>query len=197
MKKTDGFTLLEIVIALLISSVIIVAISTALYRIIDTQKIVKHNADEFKSLQLGLHTLSDDLIHSIQRGSFDGVQQHPAFWGTHQEMSFSRLSVTSPMVAKYKVKNGSISRATIPYLDAKKADAHFRKLIGNIEPIDSVALFRYLGEDLLFYDAWPPPATLFKSPLPSAVQVSFYVKGRGVLTQLYLLPSASEVSDAT
>lgn len=194
MSKFCGFTLIEVVIALLISSIIIVAISTALYRIIDSQKVLKKNSDEFKSLQLGLASIASDLNHAIERSSFDGVGQRPAFWGDNNQMSFSAFGPIAPVVFKYKLQEGSLLRATLPYLDVKKAEINYHTLIPHVEPIELIAFLRYLGADGLFYDAWPPPATVFASALPRAVQASFSVPGRGVITQLFLLPNAQEVS---
>ena len=188
--RAKGFTLIEVMMALLLTSILVVSISVALCSVIRTQSITKAHSDQLKSMQIAMSMISDDLRHSIEQSFYDGSQRWPAFVGTNDDMVFVRFGEPGPVVVKYELLNHVFTRGVQSYVDSKKGKLNSSVLLDAVSEASDAPVFRYLGEDLLFYDVWPAPANNFHSSLPRAVQVGFHVPGWGDITQFFLLPPA-------
>lgn len=97
MKKTAGFTLIEILVALFIFAILSTITAAALHNILQSQKIVRVHAKRLQQLQLTLSLMQQDTNAMIQRSIYaDDFQFFPAFIGRSDYVEFSRGGLPNP-----------------------------------------------------------------------------------------------------
>lgn len=196
-RSDSGFTLLEILIALFIFTIISLIMVGALHSVLTAQSRTESNSRYFDSVQTTLTLLSRDLEQSINRQvtSNDGSLQD-AFVGTDSEITFTHAGLFNPFGTlnrstlqrtHYFLKDKSLTRETWPTLDiTKETKSSKRILLTKVTRLH----FEYLDEHGKFQTSWPAPGQT-QSTLPHAVGVYITLETLGNLTQLYLLPGFS------
>lgn len=195
--RATGFTLLEILIALFIFTIISLIMVGALHSVLTAQSRTENNARYFSEVQTTLTLLSRDLEQSINRqitNNSGGTEN--ALVGTDSEISFTHAGLFNPFGSlnrstlqrtHYFLKDGSLIRETWPTLDitsgTKSSD---RKLVDQVTSLQ----FEYLDQNGKLQSSWPPPGQT-QSILPHAVRVLITLQPLGTLTQFFLLPGYS------
>jgi general secretion pathway protein J len=196
LSSSAGFTLIEILIALFIFSVLSVILMGALRNVIDSEARAERKAEIFRSVQFACLMISRDLAQIVNRPVLNGSdKEEPAFIGTpHQIMlthaGFANLNSneakSSLVRSGYVWKDDELWRLTFEVLDqAPNSRPHFRKLLTDV----TSARFQYLTETGKFVDNWPAKGDSNQSAsLPKAVSIEFNLKGLGSIKEFYVVP---------
>lgn len=196
-----GFTLLEILIALFVFTVISLILTSALHNVIAIQSGTESHAERLRKLQLLLLMISRDVEQSVNRPVMNASgKEESAFIGTSHGFIFTHAGLANPLgtAAKstlqrtgYQWKSGTLSRVTWDALDqAPESKSHKRELSADI----TNANFEYLDKDGRFRSDWPLEGQ-DSQPLPRAVRVNLTILEWGKLSQLYVI--AAQPTKAT
>lgn len=202
-----GFTLIEILVALFVFSIISLMLMRGLETVIAAEEATEEHAERLHDLQLAMLVLSRDIEQTINRPILNAYgKQEETFIGTNTSMTFTHLGYAQsaglvPMSGMqrtgYFISEGKLWRKTWPVLDqAPQTKDRVRVLL----PAITQASFSYLDKDGKFQTAWPiggQPAQV----LPRAVKISLTIAKWGSLTSLYVIPAtasnANQVNPAT
>src|SRR5688572_19537117 len=105
-KKNSGFTLLEVIIALFIFSIISVIMVEALHTAITTQSSTEKKSVRFDELEMALLFMSRDIEQAIDRPITNALNRlEPGLLGTHDTLTLSHGGYSNP--------NGQLNRSTL------------------------------------------------------------------------------------
>lgn len=191
-KLTDGFTLLEILLALFIFTLVSIILTQALHNMITNQATTEAKSLRFAELQTTLLLLTRDFEQTVSRPIINAHGKEEGFIGTPTSISFTHAGFSNPtglvnrttlQRTHYQLKNHTLMRVTWPVLDQTiETVPATRTLLTNVRQLN----FEYLDSKQHFYSAWPPlnqPNTI----LPQAIRVSLVLADWGKITQFYWL----------
>jgi general secretion pathway protein J len=193
-KHKQGFTLIEILIALFIFAIISMILVAALRSVIEAEAGTERNAERLRTVQMALLLISRDMEQSVARPVLNASGgEEVAFIGTPHDVTFTHIGfVTVPgTVAKsslertrYTWHDNALWRVSWQAVDsAPRTATHERLLLSNVEAVD----FQYMDNQQHFYRSWPGSAQN-KQPLPKAVRMVLILSNWGRLSQLYVIP---------
>lgn len=192
-RPSRGFTLIEILIALFIFTIVSMVLITALHSVISAQAGTEKNAERLRQLQMVLLKMSRDIEQTVNRPALNANgREEAAFIGLPQRFVFTHAGYANPISevahsslerSEYAFAGHSLSLVTWTALDqAPTSPVHTRQLLPNV----TAAHFQYLDNTGHFRDAWPT-AGQNEQPLPRAVRVSLTISGWGTIRQLYVI----------
>ena len=192
-----GFTLLELLVALSIFSVLSVMAYGGLQAVITKKNSTEQAADRIAELQLAMMRISTDLRQTVDRKIRDEYGDFLASMQSSQNgdatMAWTRAGYRNPAHLKrshmqrvaYKLEQQKLIRITWPVLDrAQDTEAMETEVLANIESIE----WRFLNNQDEWVSAWPEAginAELFS--LPKAVEFSLDLQDWGKIRRLILL----------
>ncbi len=195
-NKDTGFTLIEILIALLIFALVAVITTVGLSTVLKTRERSNQQTQQILQLQLTLLILQQDFSQMVVRPIVDNTgNQSPAFLEQPTYIEFTRAGYLNPLMAEkrstlqrvaYLFKNHQLIRRTWPVLDrAPETQVSERILLKNISTLQ----FTYLTQENQFTPSWPPPARELNNNkhLPKAIKMDFTFTKLGQLTYLFLI----------
>src|SRR5262249_3778215 len=96
-KNTKGFTLLEILIALFIFTILSMMLASALHNVINIQARTENNAERLRKLQMGLLVFSRDIEQAVNRKvvNSSGKDESP-FTGSRLSVAFTHAGLANP-----------------------------------------------------------------------------------------------------
>ena len=194
-----GFTLLELLVALSIFSVLSVMAYGGLQSVITKKNSTEQAADRIAELQLAMMRISTDLRQTIDRKIRDEYGDFlPAMQSSQdgdETMAWTRAGYRNPARLKrshvqrvaYKLEQQKLIRITWPVLDrAQDTEAMETEVLTGIESIE----WRFLNSDNEWITAWPEEgSTAQLSPLPKAIEFTFELQDWGKIRRLILLAS--------
>lgn len=192
-KKIRGFTLLEIIIALFVFSIVSVILVTALHTTLGIQSSAEKKAARLAELQVALLLMSRDFEQVIDRPVMTVSGQLEGFVGTAQAVTFTHAGFDNPFGqlrrstlqrTRYQLNRNTLERLTWPVLDqAANTKPDARSLLAGV----SALRFDYLDDKGHFQTSWPVSNDPKKTTWPVAVRVSLTLRDWGQITQFYLL----------
>lgn len=195
--RHQGFTLLELLIALSIFALISVIVFTGLQASLDSRERTNQNADRLMEIQKAFNFLRQDLEQAVPRavrdqmGDFDPKN---AFQQTLDGIVFTRGGRSNPLGLErsslerlgYSLQEDTLVRSRWLALD-QPPDPAIEEL-----PLLAEVLslrFRFLGPDQEWSEQWPPPNSTSPDPeLPRAVDVVLELADFGVVNRIFVLP---------
>jgi general secretion pathway protein J len=195
--RHQGFTLLELLIALSIIAWISVSVFTGLPASLDNRERTNQNADRLMEIQKAFNFLRQDLEQAVPRavrdqmGDFDPKN---AFQQTLDGIAFTRGGRSNPLGLErsslerlgYSLQEDTLVRSRWLALD-QPPDPAIEEL-----PLLAEVLslrFRFLGPDQEWSEQWPPPNSTSPDPeLPRAVDVVLELADFGVVNRIFVLP---------
>lgn len=203
MIKSKGFTLIEILIALVIFVIISAATTTTLYLVFSSREKVQEQSERLTEIEMALSVIERDISQFINR-PIRHKQWHylPAIYGDSQSLTFTRSGYLNPLSnakqsnlerINYYVKQGSLYRQAWHQLDGAKSTPDSNQLIlSGIAHIN----FSYLDNKLstlnrLNNDALSQQSQLSnKGIIPKAIVVNVSLTDWGNINRLYIIASS-------
>lgn len=197
MKYKRGFTLLELLVALSIFSVLSVMAYTGLQTVITTKTTTQQAAERIAEVQLVMMRISNDLRQAISRkirdeyGDFSPAMQSGK--NGDETMAWTRVGYRNPAQltrsniqrVAYKLEQEKLIRITWPVLDrAQDTEAMESEVISNIDSIE----WRYLNNENEWLSSWPEESEkIGLYPLPKAVELTLELQDWGKVKRLILV----------
>ncbi len=198
-KLSHGFTLLELLVALSIFSVLSVMAYGGLQTVISSKKSAQISAERIAEIQLVNMRVSDDLRQAVARkirdeyGDFSPAMQLSQ--SGDEIMAWTRLGYRNPARLQrsnvqrvaYKLEQQKLIRMTWPVLDrAQDTLAMETEVLSNVESIE----WRFLNDKKEWVSAWPEEGDkAHYNPLPRAVELVLELEDWGKIRRLILLAS--------
>lgn len=171
-KRERGFTLLEILIALFIFTIVALIMTKSLHSTLTTQEATEQVAEQLAATQTALLLLSRDLEQALERPISDqeGRLEGP-FLGTRSSLTLTHggfanpdggLQSSSLQRTRYRFEKDQLIRDTWDQLDqAPRVLPHRRILLSGIKELS----FSYLDGKNVFQPFWPPDGESYKAPV--------------------------------
>lgn len=199
-RTGSGFTLLELVIAVAIFSLISVMAYSGLYSAQLTSARVEEAGDRLSALQVAFSLLARDLQQSVNRPVRDAFGENQiAFMGARTGvgamLEFTRTGLRNPagfarsslQRVAYAVEEDTLLRLTWPSLDrGYGAEPVSTPILSGVKQVE----LRFMDIDRNWLDQWPP-VTMQAAPdslLPLAVEITVETEDLGKLVRLFRIP---------
>jgi general secretion pathway protein J len=194
-NRCAGFTLLEILIALFIFTILSFVLTSALRTVMNAQAGTEDKAERIRKLQMALLVISRDVEQAVNRPITNANgKEEAAFVGKIKSFEFTHAGFANPTGALahstlqrtgYTWNENILFRLTWPVLDqAPETQAHKRILLMKVTEVR----FQYLDKNGRFHDAWPLDGE-GGSELPRGVRIYLTIAKWGKMSQLYLIPA--------
>ena len=205
MNKHKGFTLIEILIALVVFAIMATITSSTLYYAFNTRTRVNEQSERLSTLQLAVSLIQQDTRQAIGRAvRANDMMLTPVFLGKTQSMEFTRDGNVNPKSMEkrstlkriaYVCKNNALVRRTWNSLDMENKSKYEEKLL--IDRLTNCH-FNYLNPALGTFPDWRADATEQSKgtePLPQAIQVNLTLRDLGEINLLFTLPETLYVTN--
>lgn len=198
MRRTHGFTLLELMVAIAIFGLLATMAYSGLASVLDARTLTEQQADRLQQLQRTFLTLERDLGQLVSRGVRDGYGDgQPAFASGEDGASLfaftrggwrnpARLPRSNLQRVRYVLRDKTLWRERWAMLDrAPETPPLAQPLLGRVL---SVRL-RYLDNEQAWQEQWPPLETVggTGAPVrPRAVEIEVETEDYGSLRRLFV-----------
>ena len=204
MKKTQGFTLIEIMIALAVFAILSTITAATLMHAFSTRARVNAQSEQLNTIQVALMLIARDIEQIIQRPVI-GEEMHliPAFVGEQNTIEFTRAGIVNPNGVDERstlkrialiCKTGKLIRRTWDTLDAPtRSFFHDKVLLSNLKACS----FSYLNQSLQILPQWRNDVTTEhqqEENLPMAIQFNITIEGWGNMNLLFPISGAPYVA---
>ena len=207
-RRESGFTLVELLVALFITSILFAMGYGSLSQALTNRKQVEEQSARLTALQQAFRVMEQDLElmqPRPQRDPLGNGYENPLVASQNALgsrpvadlalMSFTRGGWANPaglprselQRVSYLVREGRLIRQHQPVLDDTAATPLEEREL--LEQVDALS-FRYMDESLTWRDTWPTPtmqglsAVELRRARPVAVEVTLKLKDYGVLTRI-------------
>lgn len=200
-KRQQGFTLIEILIALFIFSILSLIMTEGLKRMMTFHEATVQRSKLLRELQFAFLIFSRDLEQTINRPVRNSFGQlEPAFVGRQAQLQFTHMGHVSAnsgvesqlQRVSYQLQGNIFSRSTSYALDAaKNSEISSRALSTHIQ---SIRFEYYSRKTKRFYNDWPLKNVNEggkAQTIPDAVRIYVSIKNLGQMSQLYVIPSGN------
>ncbi len=198
-REEKGFTLLELVIAISIFSIISLLAYSGLTQVTSTTYILEQRSEQLEALQRALFLFNKDLQQLTNRGIRDefGEKKKPVIIEDGGYLEFTRSGWRNPLGkprsflqrVAYRLEDGTLYRDYWQVLDrAQDSKPLTTPLISDVEEIR----VEVLNKDNEWEVTWPPYQA-FPDPknpepvLPVALRITLELKGLGKIWRTVLL----------
>jgi general secretion pathway protein J len=202
-KQKQGFTLLELLVALAIFAVIAVMAYSGLDTVLTARLQTDQHAAQLAQLQIAFTSLRRDIEQHIRRPIRDQYgDTQPSLQGTISQLEFTRAGWRNPALQKrsslqrvaYLIEDKTLWRFYWWVLDrAQDARPIRMELLNEVNEIK----LRYLDNNLRWHEQWPPLDLLNTIPDDNvnhpqqtlkAIEVTLTVEEWGRITRLFRAP---------
>ncbi|QLH42219.1 MAG: type II secretion system minor pseudopilin GspJ [Coxiellaceae bacterium] len=191
--RQAGFTLVEILVAMFIFVLVATIIAMGLRTVVNTQNAVKQQLLSLGQLQVALTLLERDMTQIVPRPVTDrDGQWRPALLGNDTRLTFTRGGLVNPLAQEqrstlqrvsYRLEKGALVRTAEAALDQlSNSPQQTRVILTNVVAIK----FAYLDKNNVAREFWPLVSG--DQTLPRAIQVVLTLRGRGVVSRLFIVP---------
>jgi general secretion pathway protein J len=193
-RHHTGFTLLEILVAVSIFSIMSVVALTGIKAILDSQEATDRVAVQIKSMQNTFFYFDQDLRYAIARDIRDEFGDTQAAMladnAGPQGLALTRIGIgnlqgakrSSMVRVRYWLKENTLIRSRYKTLDRSgEPESLDRALMENVEELE----FRFLGDSKEWLPSWPPlDPTAGRKALPRAIEINLTHEQMGKLTRI-------------
>lgn len=201
MARSYGLTLVELLVAIAVFSIIASAAYAGLMTVLDTEDHAARQGERLAAVQRTVGALEADLRQALPRdvrsdlsGMGHALTGGP---GARDVLLVTRGGWPNPanldrgtfLRVHWRLEDGELTRSWRNRVDAVQGTPETRRLI--LTDVDDVEL-RYLDRDNEWQDRWPPQGTQGTSDsLPRAVEVTLELADWGDIERLFELPPAA------
>ncbi len=201
-RTTCGFTLLELLVALVVFAIMATAAYSGLSNVLFTRAAVEQQTHRLAAVQLAVFRLEQDIQQATPRGVRDEYGDlQPALRGGNlldDALILTRAGWDNPLGQSratlqrvaYRLREGRLWRLHWDVLDRGGPVAPRETLL-----LDQVREFRarFLDQNVAWRTDWPPPAAAGDNPPnpnrpPRAVEITLLLEDWGAITRLFPLP---------
>ena len=189
-----GFTLLELLIALFVFTILSMIMVGGLHSVTTSSAATEKRAERLADLQIALTLISRDFEQIVNRPISVTNGTENAFIGYPQSVYFTHGGLANPLGqlrrstlqrTNYFLEGDKLIRVTWPVLDySAKIKADQRVLLTGVSSLR----FQYLDEKNRFADKWPP-ADQPQAVLPKGIRIIITLRDSGELSQFYVIPA--------
>lgn len=192
--KTKGFTLLEILVALFIFTIVAVIMAQVLHTVFVSQSSTEKRAGRLADLEIATLLFSHDLEQTINRPVMNAKNiPEAAFIGTTNSITFTHGGLANPtgeiqrstlQRCHYFLNKHEFMRQIWQTLDQTQTSQPLqRKLLDDVSDLR----FEYLDSKGYFHNTWPPSESTKSAPLPRGVRMTLTLMHWGKFSELYLI----------
>jgi len=198
-NKHQGFTLLELLVALSIFSMISVMAYGGLQTVITTKNTTHETSERIAEVQMLVMRISNDLRQAISRkvrdehGDYISAMRLES--SNQRGLEWSRAGYRNPASLKrsniqrvaYKIVEDKLIRLSWPVLDrAQDTEALETEVLSKITSIE----WRFFNNENAWISQWPQEGDKTEQyPLPKAVELNLELEDLGKVRRLILLAS--------
>jgi general secretion pathway protein J len=202
MKRARGFTLVELLVALVVFATMAALAYGGLRSVARTRSELAQKEDAFRDLVRTVDLLNRDLGEAVVRPVRGTLgQSMAAFIGAPDHIEFTRLGFANPQAEQrsnlervlYQFDDQTLKRGRFAVLD--RANDTQPQMLDTHVATDALR-FRFLSPAGQWLDVWPPPAQKddVAFQLPRAVQWNLRTKNYGELENVVEIVSPWPVS---
>jgi len=202
--KNRGFTLLEILVALVIMAIISVILIVALHSVTMSKDRISQSSDRLAATQIAMSIMANDMQQIINRSIYDNSGQilAPVLLnsGVTEELEFTRAGNVNPLSqmqrstlqrVSYRLNKGNLERGTWQVLDrAGNAQPNYQILLTNVSNLK----WQFLGPNNTVVPVWPSPQISAATPIPMAIEFELNIPNWGTLHRWFMLQSYQMVN---
>ncbi len=204
-ETLNGFTLIEILIALAVFAILATITTSVLYNAFTTRSRVNEQSDRLNELQLAISLIQQDTSQTVERPiRSNEMQLLPAFIGQTHYLEFTRDGDVNPgSIEKrstlkriaYVCQQGTLIRRTWNSLDITNTKNYEdKRLLNRLTHCH----FGYLNQSLQILPEWREQAVSLnqhKEPFPKAIQFNMTLQDQGEINLIFILPGALYVAN--
>jgi general secretion pathway protein J len=183
-----GFTLLELLVAMLVFAVLSTMAYGGLRNVMNTDRHSEIASRRLADLEMTFMFVGRDLAQAVDRTARDPLgTPMPAFTGALQQMAFTCYAGGDGEVGRveYFLQGKSLRRGRWPVLDATQETVlQHAELLAGVTAVQ----FRYLASQ--WSETWPAPNV--NTTLPRAVEITVKLEEGTELRRLFELPNVEE-----
>jgi general secretion pathway protein J len=194
---TQGFTLLELLIAIAVFAIMSVMAYGGLSNVISNSTRIEAELEKIHSVQRAMFTMTRDFMQITNRSirdEFGNTQPHlTTNINTDYLVEFTRNGRRNPakllrshlLRVAYKFEEKKLSRLFWPQLDRVQGMEPYEDVL-----LDNVTLaeLRYLDDSNEWHNEWPPlSSTTTAIDTPRAIEFKLELEGWGELTRYYMV----------
>ena len=198
--RNKAFTLMEVLIALMVFSIIATITSSAMFYAFDTRSRINAYADKLTLLQLAVHLIEQDTNQIIDRPiRGDNMRMFPSFTGTSDYIEFTRAGFVNP---NQRATRSTLKRVAYLCLDTrlirrswaqldtpKRMKYEDRTILTDLSDCN----FKYIDNKQQKYSEWLATiinTTQEKQPFPTIIELTLKLKDWGSIILLFIVPEA-------
>jgi len=199
-KKIQGFTLIEVMVAMFLLAIIGAAGFTMLQQITSARTRIEAQSDRLSELQRTFYWLTEDITQIIDRPVRSAVDSIlPAFQYNVQGaslMDFTRAGWANPagdilparsslQRVSYMLEDDRLLRSYWYHLDSlEESPTKRRQLLTGVEELT----VRFMGPEGSWQNEWPPLNVEEDPGLPRALEFTFILDDLGSVVRVFGLP---------
>ncbi len=196
MSKLKGFTLLELLIAISIFSIMAALAYGGLQLMLDGSQRLEQSANELTAMQRAFLFMQQDIEQLTTRSIRDefGSQEEALSGGNDDELLYLTRGGVNGVIrggsdlrrVEYQLSEGSLKRRVWSVLDRVQGSEY--SLLHLMSDVQGVEL-RFMGYDKSddWHNYWPPESKTGVNMLPKAVEVTIKTKKFGAVSRLFVV----------
>lgn len=200
-RRNQGFTLLELLLAITIFSIIATFAYAGLDVVLDTKQQTDEHLERLSKIQLGLHLLQLDIEQAVDRPVRNEYgDTEPALRSGGQSellLELTRSGYANPMkLARsqlqrvgYLLEEETLYRVTWPVLDrAQDTEPRRQKLFSGIESLS----LNFFDQEMKRQTSWPllSGGENADSAMPRGIEMLVETKTMGTLRRVFRVPES-------
>ena len=199
-KYLEGFTLIEILVALAIFAILATITSSTLYQAFNTRTRVNAQMSRLEQLQIAISIIQQDTLQTVERAiRGNDMSLVPAFIGQSKLLEFTRDGNINPQSIE---KRSTLERIglicdgdKLVHRDWLRLDPPDRRVYEDRVLVNNLidCQFNYLNQNLQVLPEWREQAVTqnqVKEPFPKAIQINLTLKDWGKMNLLFIIPGA-------
>ncbi|MDH5360132.1 MAG: type II secretion system minor pseudopilin GspJ [Gammaproteobacteria bacterium] len=193
-QHTQGFTLLELLIAIAIFALLSLTAYSGLDSAIKQKRVGEAQAETLRRIQISLLHMERDLQQAVNRGSRYGLTEEGALEYTSlapAHLKLTRTGRSNPLGRPrghlqrigYMLKGGELIRLTWLQLDSLAGEEPQQGIL--LDEVEGWTI-RLMDSHQQWHESWPQrdPSGQVVEPLPAAVEMTLTLKGWGEIRRL-------------